>query len=436
VNSFRTLQSYSLEDCMSAIIDYRGKTPRKTDHGVPLITARIVKGGRIETPNEFVDPLEYDDWMRRGMPKVGDVLITTEAPLGEVAQLTDQRVALAQRLILLRGNPEILDNSYLKYLLMSDGVQAQLQGRASGTTVFGIKQSELRKINLELPSIDEQRDIVAVIGAIDQKIEQNRTAAKILEALAEAIFRAWFVDFDPVKAKAAGATSFPSMSQTTFDFLPSSIGKISDDVLPEGWMYKAATDVAEIAIGKTPPRKEPEWFTQDGADVPWASIKDMGVSGVFIAQTSEFLTRASLTKFRIKKIPAKSVLVSFKLTLGRVAIADCEMTSNEAIAHFVPYEEDQIGHEFLYCYLSCFDYSRLGSTSSIATATNSKVVKGMPIIDPGREISSAFTETVRPLFEKIRCSQKEARALIKMRDYLLPKLISGEVCVKMAGMEV
>ena len=187
MNSFRTLQSYPLEDCMSAIIDYRGKTPRKTDHGVPLITARIVKGGRIETPNDFVDPLEYDDWMRRGIPKVGDVLITTEAPLGEVAQLTDERVALAQRLILLRGNPEILDNSYLKYLLMSDGVQAQLQGRASGTTVVGIKQSELRKIKLELPPIDEQRQIVdeidrrlSLVRVVDSEIDANLKRAQAL----------------------------------------------------------------------------------------------------------------------------------------------------------------------------------------------------------------------------------------------------------------
>ncbi|HEV2972296.1 MAG TPA: restriction endonuclease subunit S, partial [Pirellulales bacterium] len=199
------LKSFSIEDCMSAIIDYRGKTPRKTSSGVPLITAKIVKGGRIEAPDEFIDPDEYESWMRRGCPKVGDVVLTTEAPLGEIAQLSDDRIALAQRLILLRGKPDVLDNTYLKYLMMSAPVQGELRGRASGTTVVGIKQSELRKLTLLLPAVHEQRAIAGVLGALDDKIEQNRRTSAALEQLARAMFRAWFVDFEPVKAKAAGA---------------------------------------------------------------------------------------------------------------------------------------------------------------------------------------------------------------------------------------
>ena len=90
-------QELPLEQCMAAIIDYRGKTPRKTSAGIPLITAKIIKGGRIEKPEEFIDPEDYDGWMRRGIPKAGDIVLTTEAPLGEVAQLDETKVALAQR---------------------------------------------------------------------------------------------------------------------------------------------------------------------------------------------------------------------------------------------------------------------------------------------------------------------------------------------------
>src|SRR6266545_1213827 len=96
---------WPLEDCMAALIDYRGKTPKKTATGIPLITAKVVKGGRIETPEEFIAVDEYKSWMRRGIPKAGDVVMTTEAPLGEVAQLGAERVALAQRLIAMRGKP-------------------------------------------------------------------------------------------------------------------------------------------------------------------------------------------------------------------------------------------------------------------------------------------------------------------------------------------
>ena len=190
-----------LEDCMEAVIDYRGKTPEKTTFGVPLITAKVVKDGRIETPNEFIAIDDYEAWMRRGMPKAGDVVITTEAPLGEVAQLGTERVALAQRLIALRGKSGTLDNGFLKFLMQSENVQDQLRSRASGTTVLGIKQSELRKISLTIPPFPEQRAIAHILGTLDDKIELNRRMNETLETMARALFKSWFVDFDPVRAK-------------------------------------------------------------------------------------------------------------------------------------------------------------------------------------------------------------------------------------------
>ena len=193
---------YRLEDCMAAIIDYRGKTPRKTPSGIPLITARVVKGGRIKTPTEFIAIEDYGSWMRRGVPRRGDVVITTEAPLGEVAQLDRQRVALAQRLILLRGKSGILNNRFLNFLIQSAPVQDQLRARASGTTVLGIKQRELRQIGIVLPPIQEQHAIAHILGTLDDKIELNRRMNRTLEEMARVLFKSWFVDFDPVRAKA------------------------------------------------------------------------------------------------------------------------------------------------------------------------------------------------------------------------------------------
>ena len=107
-----------LIDLLDSLIDYRGKTPRKVDKGIPLITAKIVKNGRIDTPTEFLDIEDYDNWMVRGFPKNGDVILTTEAPLGEVAQLDDNKIALAQRIVCLRGKKGVLDNTFLKYFLL------------------------------------------------------------------------------------------------------------------------------------------------------------------------------------------------------------------------------------------------------------------------------------------------------------------------------
>ena len=197
--------THAIEDCMAAIIDYRGKTPQKTLSGIPLITAKVVKAGRIQSPDEFIAADDYDSWMRRGIPEAGDVVVTTEAPLGEVAQLGPERVALAQRLITLRGRPGLLDNTFLKFLMQSADVQDQLRARATETTVLGIKQSELRRVLLSLPPLPEQRAIAHILGTLDDKIELNRRMNETLEAMARALFKSWFVDFDPVRAKAVAA---------------------------------------------------------------------------------------------------------------------------------------------------------------------------------------------------------------------------------------
>ena len=116
-------KEYALEDTLEVLIDYRGKTPKKTTSGIPLITAKIIKNGRIEQPTEFIAKEDYAAWMTRGFPKVGDVVLTTEAPLGEVAQLKNNNIALAQRVVALRGKPDLLNNDFLLFLLQSSFVQ-------------------------------------------------------------------------------------------------------------------------------------------------------------------------------------------------------------------------------------------------------------------------------------------------------------------------
>lgn len=143
---------YLFEDVIEQFLDYRGKTPKKTESGIPLVTAKIVKGGRILEPNEFIAEENYDKWMRRGLPNYGDVVMTMEAPLGEVGQiLTKEKIALAQRIITLRGKEEMLNNTFLKYRIQSRQMQNRLKTHATGTTVRGIKSSVLKKLKIELP---------------------------------------------------------------------------------------------------------------------------------------------------------------------------------------------------------------------------------------------------------------------------------------------
>ena len=184
-------KEYRLGDCLEALIDYRGKTPKKTSFGIPLITAKIIKNGQIEPPTEYIAEKDYDLWMVRGLPKEGDVVLTTEAPLGEVAQLGNQKIALAQRVVTMRGKKGFLNNTYLKYFFLSNEGQGRLRARETGTTVTGIKQSELREVKITCPSYEIQKKIANILSSLDDKIEVNRKINSNLEEQAKAIFQSW-----------------------------------------------------------------------------------------------------------------------------------------------------------------------------------------------------------------------------------------------------
>lgn len=188
-----------------------------------------------------------------------------------------------------------------------------------------------------------------------------------------------------------------------------------------------ADEYFDISIGKTPPRKEPQWFSTNPQDVTWVSISDMGACGLYISSSSEQLTKEAVDRHNVKIVPDNTVLLSFKLTVGRIAITNGEMTTNEAIAHFKT-DSKEI-NEYLYCYLKCFNYQTMGSTSSIATAVNSKIIKRIPFVVPTDDELIDFHRVAAPMFAKIKANQTESDKLTAIRDILLPKLMSGELDV-------
>jgi type I restriction enzyme S subunit len=157
-------------------VDYRGKTPTKVESGMRLITAKNVKMGFIQVnPQEYVDPEIYDEWMTRGIPKKGDVLFTTEAPLGNVAQLdVEERVVIGQRLITMQPDQAVIDSTFLKYSILSPQFQAEIESRATGATVLGIKAKLLKQVPLTYPPILEQKRIVALLDTVFADLEQTR----------------------------------------------------------------------------------------------------------------------------------------------------------------------------------------------------------------------------------------------------------------------
>lgn len=176
-------------------------------------------------------------------------------------------------------------------------------------------------------------------------------------------------------------------------------------------------DICDIKIGRTPPRKQPQWFSESYG-VKWVSIKDMGNTGKYISQTSEFLTADAIKKFNIPIIPAGTLLMSFKLTVGRLGFTEYNMCSNEAIAQLPIKDPDIVDKNYLYYYLKNFNFDSLSSTSSIATAVNSKTVKNISVNLPPLDRQKKIANILGSLDEKIELNRRMNETLEQLGQAL------------------
>ncbi|EJB8585703.1 restriction endonuclease subunit S [Vibrio parahaemolyticus] len=412
-----------LEDAVEALIDYRGKTPKKTTSGVPLITAKVIKNGEILEPNEFIAPENYDSWMVRGLPKVGDVVLTVEAPLGQVAQLTESYVALAQRVVTLRGKEGVLDNTYLKYLLMTPKMQAALDGRSSGSTVKGIKQSELRKVELELPDIGTQRKVASILASLDNKIANNKAMNQTLEKLAQRIFKSWFIDFDPVKANKEGLP-FDGLSPEIQALFPSEFEDSELGMIPKGWAAEELSSLINI---------NPRRTIKKGTVTHHIDMKALPTSSMSIDEvgSKEF---KSGTKF----INHDTLLARITPCLenGKTAYVNCIPGNDIAwgsTEFIVMNPKDEYLREYTYLLARSDDLRAYAIKNMTGTSGRQRVsgtlVGEFKVSKPNQAVLEAFHKVTASLFMKIATNTENSVALEKIRDRLLPKLISGQISV-------
>lgn len=414
-----------LEDCMDAIIDYRGKTPKKVDNGIPLITAKIIKNGRIQEVNEFIAINDYDDWMVRGLPLEGDVVLTTEAPLGEVAQLDARKVALAQRVITLRGKKGILENDYLLYLLQSSFVQNQLNGRASGSTVTGIKQSELREIILRLPPVSLQKSISHQLKCLDKKIDLNNQINKTLEQMSQTLFKSWFVDFDPVidnaldagnpipealqsraelRQKVRNSTDFKPLTAEIRSLFPSEFEETELGWVPEGWETNRLENILELAYGKA--LKKTERIEGD-----YPVYGSGGVDG----SHNEFLVKGP------------GIIVGRKGTVGSLYWEDKDFYPIDTVFYVKPKKYFSL----VYCYqlLKTLGLENMNTDAAVPGLNRNNAYR-LDVIIPTQTIIAQYTNIVQTFRYKMDSNHNEIDNLTNLRNTLLPKLISGELSLE------
>ena len=405
-----------LEDCLDALIDYRGKTPEKTGSGIPLITAKVIKNGRIETPTEFIAFDNYDAWMRRGIPKCGDVVLTVEAPLGEVAQLGSERIALAQRVVTLRGKANFLDSTYLLYLLQSEAIQDQLRSRATGTTVLGIKQSELRKIQIAVPPFELQLEVAAMMKALDNRITLLRETNATLEAIAQALFKSWFVDFDPVRAKMQGRMP-EGIHESTAALFPDGFETSELGEVPRGWEVKSLDSIASylngLALQKFPP----------------TGIDDLPV--IKIAQLRKGDTvGADLASRAIKPeyvVQNGDVLFSWSGSLEVEIWCGGEGALNQHLFKVTSTEYPK-----WLCYL--WTRYHLDSFRQIAASKATTMghiqrshLSAAKVVVPSDAVLKSADGILSQLIDRIIATALQAQTLSTLRNTLLPRLISGQL---------
>lgn len=401
----------TIEDATEAIIDYRGKTPPKSETGIKLLTAKVIKNGTIdESRLEFISEETYSKWMRRGMPQSQDVLLTTEAPLGEVTILrSTERIALAQRVILLRAAPDRVDPRYLFAAMRSPIVQSRLHARATGTTVLGIKQSELRKVEIPVPPMAVQEFIGATVSAYDELIENNTRRIKILEEMAQSIYKEWFVNF-----RYPGDENVP--------LVDSELGPI-----PEGWDLRVLNELVTSQYG----------YTESTSVTP---VGPKFLRGMDINKTSYIdwdavpycpIDDKDLLKFRLAH---GDVLIIRMADPGKVGIVerDVEAVFASYLVRLRPVDSNYLDPYFLFYYANSDSYQGFitgASTGTTRKSISAKVMTSPNLVTPPPPVQLDFRATVEPIRELMGNLVQANTALRAARDLLLPRLVSGEIDV-------
>lgn len=421
-----------LGELLCELIDHRGRTPKKlggefSDSGIIVLSAKNVKSGRIvlDSDIKYVSPGMWEKWMPLKL-KVGDVLLTSEAPLGEAVYLLKRAdYCLGQRLFGLRGDPDKINPRYLYYALISPSVQVRLQARATGTTAQGIRQSEVVKVLIEVLPKEEQNKIARILGSLDDKIELNRRMNATLEAIAQATFKSWFVDFDPVRAKLEGEEP-ARMDAETAALFPDELETVDGQEVPKGWMIGKLGDVAENI------RRNIQSM-DIGADTNYISLAEMPRKSIAL-DTWVKAGKIDSNKFQFQA--GEFLFGKLRPYFRKVGVAPIDGVCSTDILVIVP--KNQILNAFTLAQISSspfIDFVNQSATGTKMPRTNWDTMARYTIVLPSAEVLGAFERAVGPMLKQIQNNIIQSRTLAAIRDTLLPKLISGEIRVPDAMLE-
>ena len=449
-----------LGDFIEFIIDNRGKNPPLSDSGYELIETNMISSNNkypdFDKVTKYVSEDTYNNWFRKGHPKIGDILISTVGNIGKVAIVNEDKGCIAQNLIGLRVNEKIIAE-YLYYFLIKKDTQDQLLALNIGSVQPSIKVPHLLNLEIKIPELLKQKECIQVLSKLDDKIQLNSQINQTLEQIAQALFKSWFVDFDPVRAKVQALSDGLSLEQAELAAMQAISGKIPEELtalsqtqpdryaelvetakafpcemvevdgveVPKGWEVSTISECSlKIQNGGTPKRSNLEYW--ENGDISWLSSGEVCNNKVLV-QSKEYITDLGLKGSAAKLIPPYSTLVAIYAspTAGKCAFSGFETSTNQAVCAIIPKEEYTF---FNYYHLQLQEkYFANQASGSAQQNISKKIIEETPVLIPNKVILKKFNLLAKPIMNKTIENLKENNNLERKRDLLLPKLLNGEV---------
>ena len=420
---------------IAEIFDGPHATPPKTDGGPVFLGISNLVDGRIDlSTTQHLSEDDYLTWTRRVTPMPGDVVFSYETRLGEAAAIPHGlRCCLGRRMGLLRPRTERVAPHFLLYAYLGPRFQETLRARAvQGSTVDRILLTEMGAFPIAIPvDVAEQRAIAHVLGRLDDKIELNRRMNETLEAMARALFKSWFVDFEPVRAKMEGrwrrGESLPGLPAELYDLFPGRLVGSEVGEVPEGWEVRALGDTVELLSGGTPRTSVASYWN---GDIPWYTAKDApSLSDVFVLETERSITQAGIENSAASVLPMGTTIITARGTVGRLACLGVPMAMNQTCYGI----RGADGYPDFFTYWSvrtAVDELQQRTHGTIFDTITRQTFKLVETILPPVDHANVFESMVKPAMGRILKNIQESGPVAGQRDALLPKLLSGQAILQ------
>ena len=391
----------------------------------------FIRGGDIADGRVLIEQLrtitrEVSDQYRRTQLHGGEIVVSLVGNPGQVAivpeSLKGANIARQAGLVRLRKD---VDTRFVKYFLGSKSGQDALGAHSLGSVQQVINLRDLKTVRVPIPPLPEQRAIAHILGTLDDKIELNRRMSETLEAMARALFKSWFVDFDPVRAKMENRD--PGLPQALADLFPARLVDSELGEIPEGWEVKPFSETVDVIGGGTPKTSVFEYW---GGDIPWFSVVDAPtLSDVWVVDTEKKVTQEGVDASSTKVLPVGTTIISARGTVGRVALVGTPMAMNQSCYGL---RGKQGAHGFFNYFSTRTLVSVLQQRAhgSVFDTITRDTLAGVAAIVPSDGAVDAFERFTEPLLRRIHGNLLQSRTLVALRDTLLPRLISGELPVK------